>query len=100
MRRREVIAGLGAAAAWPLAARAQQPKAVARIGLLATGFSPLFLDAFRQGLSELGYVEGANILVEYRGADSKIERFPALASELVRLRVDLIVATNSLAGGT
>ena len=88
---------------WPLAVRAQQPKNIPRIGLLTTGSIELpetrvALRAFHQGLREHGYIDGQNILVEVRAADSKVERFPALASELVRLNVDLIVASNSLAG--
>jgi putative ABC transport system substrate-binding protein len=103
MRRREFITLLGGAAAgWPLMVRAQQPKNVARLGFLATGSlkSPeqlVTLNAFQQGLRELGYLEGTNILVEYRGADSKIEKFPVLATELVQLKPDVIVASNTLA---
>ena len=86
-----------AAPAWPLAARAQQPTKIARIGLMATSSSEIQMtaDAFRQGLRELGYVEGTNILVEYRTADGKIERFPELLNELIRLNVDVIVAPNT-----
>jgi putative ABC transport system substrate-binding protein len=92
----------GAAVAWPLAAYAQQPKKVARIGFLMTGSlaSPdtrTFFDALLQGLHERGYVERQNIVFEIRGADSQVDRFPALARELVGLDLDLIVATNSLA---
>ena len=92
----------GAPAAWPLAARAQTAK-VARIGYLITGAleSPetrMNRDAFRQGLNELGYVEGRNIVIEYRSADGKIERLPGLATELVGLKVDLIVALATPAG--
>ena len=77
--------------------KAQQAANAARIGYLATGSleAPEMragLEAFRQGLRELGYVEGRNILIEYRAADGKIDRLPALATELVRLKVDLIVA--------
>jgi putative ABC transport system substrate-binding protein len=97
MRRRGFIALLGSAVAWPLVARAQQPKKVVRIGWLGTGFQGRLIDAFRQELGGLGYVEGANLAIEYRQAESKVERFPALAGELVGLKVDLIVATNSLA---
>jgi putative ABC transport system substrate-binding protein len=86
----------------PLAAQAQPPAKVARIGFLLSGGleSPetrVLLDAFRQGLRERGYVEGQHIVIEYRAADSKLERFPALATELARLQVDLIVAPNTLA---
>ena len=100
MRRRAFIAALGGAAAWPLAATAQQPKKVPRIGFLATGSfelpeAMLNINAFRQGLHELGYVEGENILVEYRTADSRIERFADQASELVRRKVEIIVASNT-----
>jgi len=81
--------------------RAQQPKNVARIGFLLTPSlkSPeaiVLLNAFQQGLHELGYMEGTNILIESRGADSKVERFPALATELVQLKLDVIVASNTL----
>ena len=100
MRRREFIAGIGGAAAWPVVARGQQPKKVPRIGFLATGSLELAdslvnINAFRQGLRELGYVEGDNILVEYRTADSRIERFADQASELVRLKVEIILASNT-----
>jgi putative ABC transport system substrate-binding protein len=55
------------------------------------------INAFREGLGELGYVEGTNLTIEYRQAESRVDRFPALADDLVGLKVDLIVATNSLA---
>jgi len=92
-----VTVGLLAA---PLDADAQQPAKIARIGYLVTGSleSPetrIPLDAFRQGLRERGYVEGQNIVIEYRAADGKIERFPRLATELVRLKIELIVALNT-----
>jgi putative ABC transport system substrate-binding protein len=98
MRRREFITVLGsAAAAWPLAARAQQPAKVALIGFLHYG-SPgpsLEVDAFRQGLRELGYVEGRNITIEYRFASGQVERMPELAAELVRLKPDVIVTPST-----
>ena len=83
-------------------ARAQTAR-IARIGYLITGAleSPetkINRDAFRQGLNELGYIEGRNIVIEYRSADGKIERLPGLATELVGLRVDLIVAQATPAG--
>jgi ABC-type sugar transport system substrate-binding protein len=99
--RREFITLLGGAGvAWPLAARAQQAGNVPRIGYMVTGSleSPdqrVLLDAFRQGLREHGYVEGQNIVVDYRAADGKIERFPEVARELVRLSPDLIWANNT-----
>ncbi len=84
----------------PPAAEAQQAKKVPRIGVLLTGSpeAPLTLavfGAFRQGLRELGYVEGQNIVIEERSAQGKVERFPDLAAELVRLKVDLIFAGNT-----
>jgi ABC transporter substrate binding protein len=102
MKRRELLGVIGGAAAWPLGVWAQQPKNVPRIGFLVTGSveSPearAALKAFDQGLREYGYIDGQNVLVEVRAAGLKVERFPALASELVRLNVDLIVASNSLA---
>ena len=103
MQRRDFIMALGLAAVWPLAVQAQQPKKVPRIGYLTTGSLELpetrvALNAFRQGLRELGYFDGQNIVIEVRAADSKIERFPVLASELVGLKVDVIVASSSLSG--
>ena len=94
MRRRQFIALLGSAAAWPLAAQAQQAAKVFRIGFLfygSSGPSPE-LDAFRQGLREFGYIEGQNIAVEYRFASGQLERLRDLATELVRLKPDVIVA--------
>jgi len=99
--RRAFMTALGSAVAvWPLAARAQQAKKIPRIGFLTTGSlelpeTPVMINAFRQGLRDLGYVEGANILVEYKAADSKIERFADQANDLVRLNVDVIVASNT-----
>ena len=94
MRRRAFITLLGgAAAAWPLAVRAQQSK-VARIGALYIGLadSESFKKELQEGLRELGYVEGQNIALEFRSAEGKLERLPELAAELVRLKVDVIVA--------
>ncbi len=97
LKRREFIALLGGTAAWPLAARAQQEK-IARIGFLgaasATGFQA---EALRAGLHDYGYIEGKNIIIEYRFADGKYERLPVLADELVKLKVDVIV-THSTPG--
>ena len=77
----------------PLAAEAQQAAKVARIGYLSNSLaaSPHLREAFRQGLRDLGYVEGRNLVIEYRDAEGKVERLPALAAELVALKVDVIV---------
>jgi putative ABC transport system substrate-binding protein len=93
LRRREFITLLGGAAAvWPLAAHAQQPK-VPTIGALVIGnINPeQFWREFRQGLRDLGYVEGQNIRFEFRSAEGHLDRLPELAAELVRLKVDIIV---------
>jgi ABC-type uncharacterized transport system substrate-binding protein len=93
MKRRDFITLLGGAAAWPLAARAQQAK-MARIGALYIGIADAeaFKTNLREGLRELGYVEGQNIAFEFRSAEEKLDRLPQLAAELVRLKVDVIVA--------
>jgi putative ABC transport system substrate-binding protein len=95
MRRREFIAGLGSAATWPLAARAQQ-QGIRVIGFLhpaspGTTFVP-YLAAFRQGLSEQGFVEGRNLAIEFRWAEDDFARLPTLAADLVRRGVAVIVA--------
>src|SRR2546428_3432925 len=95
LRRRDFITLLGGAAvAWPLAARAQQPR-ITKIGHLESGFpssSPNLLAAFRQGLRELGYVEGQNLFIERRYGDGREERLPQLAEELVQFGLDVIFA--------
>ena len=94
MRRREFIAALGGAAAWPVVARAQQAS-IHLIGILiaaSAAASAHLLDAFRSGMLELGYVEGRNIRYEYRFADGYLDRLPDLAIDLVRLKPDLIVS--------
>src|SRR6516225_2035486 len=92
MRRRDFIAGISAAA-WSLAARAQ-PSKVARIGALYIGLADAesFKKELREGLRDLGYIEGQNVTFEFRSAEGKLDRLPELASELVRLKVDVIVA--------
>src|SRR5262245_31397307 len=97
MRRREFIVLIGgAAAAWPLPVVAQRPPHVPGVGVLWPGAPPdKWDDAFRQGLRAHGYVEGQNILLEYRWAEGKQERLPELAEELVRLKVDLIVTISA-----
>src|SRR5256714_11320161 len=93
IERRKFLATLGgAAAAWPVGARTQQPK-VPTIGALVIGnISPeQFWREFRQGLRDLGYVEGQNIRFEFRSAEGHLDRLPELAAELVRLKVDIIV---------
>jgi putative ABC transport system substrate-binding protein len=96
MRRRQFITLLGGIAAWPLAAYAQQVGKVPRIGYLSPGSAspgPLaYHDEFQRGLRELGYVEGQNIVIEYRFAEGKFDRLDQLAAELVRLNVDIIVS--------
>ena len=94
MRRREFIKAVaGSAAAWPFMARAQQSK-VARIGVLYIGTADAesFKKELGEGLRELGYVDGQNIAFEFRSAEGRLDRLPELAAELVRLKVDVIVA--------
>jgi putative ABC transport system substrate-binding protein len=93
MKRREFIGLIGGTAAWPVVARAQKPK-VARIGALYIGIADeeSFKRELRQGMSEQGYVEGRDVIFEFRSAEGKLDRLPDLAAELVRLKVDVIVA--------
>ena len=98
MDRRTFISGIaGGLLAAPLAAGAQPAAKVPRIGFLTGNLaaSPHVVEAFRQGLRDLGYIEGRNVGIEYRDAEGKFERLPARAAELVALKVDVIVA-----GGT
>ena len=99
MDRRTFIGGVaGALLAAPLAARAQQAGKVYRIGILEpvpASRNVANLDALRKGLRDLGYIEGRNLIIEYRSADGRAERFTDLASELVRLKVDLIVTRGT-----
>jgi putative tryptophan/tyrosine transport system substrate-binding protein len=97
VKRREFITLLGGAAAWPFAARAQQAAKVARIGHLDLGPASARasrVEALRAGLRDLGYVEGKNIVIEFRWADG-IQQLPELAAELVRMNVDVIFAPSS-----
>ena len=95
MRRRQflILVG-GAAAAWPLAARAQQPR-MPVVGYLTSGAAnSIPVAAFRRGLKEAGYVDGQNVSIEVRAANEQIDRLPALAADLVRRRVNVILATG------
>jgi putative tryptophan/tyrosine transport system substrate-binding protein len=98
MRRRKFITLVGGAATWPLAARAQQATKVARIGFLSL-FSPsaaaLWHRAFLQSLSDLGWVEGKTFDIEYRYAEGRSDRLPELIADLIRLKVDVIVASGT-----
>jgi putative ABC transport system substrate-binding protein len=96
IRRREFIAGLGSAAAWPVLAGAQQ-RALPVIGFVHVGSAndqAVYAAAFRKGLGESGYVEGQNVVLEYRYAENQADRLPALAADLVRRRVAVIVARS------
>jgi putative ABC transport system substrate-binding protein len=98
MRRREFITLLGGAAAWPLAARAQQTPPMPMVGLLATAANTLEekrMNAFRQGLGESGYIEGQNVRIEYRLAEGHYDRLRALATELVEHKVAVIVTPGT-----
>jgi len=93
-RRRFLLTSLAGALAAPLAAEAQEAGKIARIGMLVSSPSEPFLESFKQGLRELGYVEGRNIRIEYRWVEGRTERLPGFAADLVRLKVDVIVASS------
>ena len=98
MRRREFIAGLGSASAWPVVARAQQ-AALPVIGFIhpeTPDLAEYLVRAFRQGLNETGYVEGRNVTIDYRWAQSQNDRLPALTADLVRRRATVIVTSSTL----
>jgi putative ABC transport system substrate-binding protein len=100
MRRREFIAGLGSAAAWPLAARAQQGDRARHVGVLMNVVQedpggPADVTAFRQGLAELGWIEGRNIDIEFRWPGGDIERVQTFAKELVALRRDVLIGRST-----
>ena len=94
MKRREFITVLGAAAAWPLVVRVQQPGRLPKIGFLGANTASAqreFTDAFVQRLRELGWIEGRNVAIEYRWAEGRFDRSPAIIAELLGLKIDIIV---------
>jgi hypothetical protein len=95
MRRREFVTLLGGAAAWPVAAQAQQPPRPARIGYLAPASNPDLQEALRAALRQHGYVEGRNLTIEYRFALGQTKTYEELAAELVRLAPDVIVVVGT-----
>jgi len=95
IRRRQFIMLLGGAAVWPVAARGQQPSKLPVIGFLSAASPSLLVSAFLQGLQEAGYTEQQNVRIEYRYARGAYQQLPALAAELVDMRVDLIVAAGT-----
>ncbi len=99
MNRRQTTIALVMLGAMPLAAKAQEAAKVHRIGYLSSDLagSPYMTEGFRQGLRDLGYVEGRSVVIETRDADRKLERLPALAAELVALKVDVIVVGGTVA---
>jgi putative ABC transport system substrate-binding protein len=96
MQRREFIAGLGSVAAWPLAARAQRPgvPVIGWLGSESREADQLRVTRFRQASTSQGYVEGRNLTIEYRYADSQYDRLPALAADLIRRQVNVIASVG------
>src|SRR5215207_5377759 len=94
MKRREFFGLAAGAAAWPVIARAQ-PAKLPRLGILLVGNREPFSRLFWEGLREFGYIDGQNIQVEFRSAEGKLNLLPELAAELVRLKVDIIVASET-----
>src|SRR5262245_20982024 len=96
MKRRAFFTLLGSAATWPIAARAQQASSPV-VALLSSGRLPeSLIGIFRQGLAEQGYVEGRNVVIDYRHGDSQYERLAGLVAEFVRRQVDVLAALNRL----
>src|SRR5262249_36802829 len=97
--RRAFLAGMASVVGAPIVAEAQPAVTVPRIGILRPGAPPdPLVEAFTQGLRELGYIEGRNVSLEYRWAEGRAERIPALAAELVRLKADIIVHSRPTSG--
>jgi hypothetical protein len=99
MRRRDFITAIAGAAAWPLAARAQQPGKLQTVGLMGSGSAAAqsqWTMAFVQRMRELGWTEGRNLAVAYRWVEGRSERFAEIAAEFVRLKVDVILTHNTL----
>jgi putative tryptophan/tyrosine transport system substrate-binding protein len=99
MRRREFIAGVGGAAAWPMVTWAQQPvmPVIGFFHSASAGPYARLVTAFQQGLGETGYFEGQNVAIEYRWANDQYDRLPALAADLVRRQVTVIAANSTAA---
>src|SRR5215469_13886707 len=97
MRRREFIVVLGSAAAWPLAARAQQTPVIGYLSQRSPTDSAIIVAAFREGLKEEGYVEGQNVAIEFRYAEGQVDRLAVLARDLLRRELKVFVATGGTA---
>src|SRR5436190_11024527 len=97
MRRRDLLASLVAVVGWPPAVRAQRKTMVVigYLGISSPSLEPHYVEAFRQKLRELGYIEGDNLTIEYRWAEGQDSRLPELAAALVRLQPDVIVTTGT-----